>query len=226
MKKALAFTAYLVMLIAAFSLVALGSICCFAEIPVYISSDGLWKYTLINGNEAYLSSADLNAPAYLGNDSNVIVPSYIDGHKVMGISKYAFAGIDSITSISVPDTVVDDNLDYEADLPGVSQYYCYKNSDAAKAAKSNSYLSALIRYFGDVDGDGNIELDDYSAVLQYLTDSQSAGLDEQQLRAADYDADTSVDAFDLFYINKICNSGMKIGSDLDDDSHYAIIDWG
>lgn len=206
------------------SLLVLLSVNCFAEIPIYTSSDGLWRYSLINGDEAFICSGDNENSAYLGEEKDIIIPAEIDGHKVFGISKYAFAGVEGISSISVPQGIVHNCIDFEQSMPEMSGYYCYKGTAADTFAKQNEYLSSKIRYFGDVNSDEKIDLSDYALVLSYL-DGSSIELEADQLRAADYDADTSVDAFDLFYINRLSNSGITIGSD-DDDSHYAIIDWG
>jgi hypothetical protein len=206
------------------SLLVLFCVNCFAEIPIYTSSDGLWRYSLINGDEAFICSGDNENSAYLGEDKDIIIPAYIDGHKVFGISKYAFAGVDGISSISVPQGIVHNGIDYAQSTPDMSGYFCYKGTSADTFAKQNEFLSSKIRYFGDVNSDAKIDLSDYALIKNYL-DGSSNELEVDQLRAADYDVDTSVDAFDLFYINRIANSGMHIGNG-DDDSHYAIIEWG
>jgi len=221
MKRPLAFIS--VVLIA----VSLLLICCFssfAQIAVFTSSDGLWRYSLINGDEAFICSGDNENSAYLGDEKDIIIPAYIDGHKVFGISKYAFAGVDGISSVSVPQGIVHNGIDYSQSTPEMSGYFCYKGTSADTAAKKDAFLSTKIRYFGDVNSDERINLSDYALIKSYL-DATAADLSADQLRAADYDADASVDAFDLFYINRVANSGMHIGND-DDDSHYAIIDWG
>ena len=206
------------------SLLVLLSVNCFAEIPIYTSSDGLWRYSLINGDEAFICSGDNENSAYLGEDKDIIIPAYIDGRKVFGISKYAFAGVDGISSISVPKDIVHNGIDYAQSTPEMSGYFCYKGTSADSSAKQDAFLKTKIRYFGDVNSDEKIDLSDYALIKSYL-DATATDLSADQLRAADYDADTSVDAFDLFYINRIANSGMTIGND-DDDSHYAVIDWG
>ncbi len=211
-------------LVLAVSLLALLCVNSFAEIPIYKSLDGKWLYSFINGDEAFICSGSTDECAYLGDEKDIIIPAYIDGHKVFGVSKFAFAGIDGISSVSVPQGIVHNGIDYVQTMPEMSGYFCYKGTDADKLAKQDSFLSTKIHYFGDVNSDGIINLSDYELIMSCVEGSP-IDLDANQLRAADYDADTSVDAFDLFYIGRIINSGVTIGNN-DDGSHYAIIEWG
>lgn len=224
MKRSECLITPIISVLTVFALLACVFVNCFAEIPIFTSSDGRWKYSLINGDEAYITSASCSEAAYMGTESYVVVPEYIDGHKVFGIGKYAFYGVDGITSVSFPRELIRNDIDFSNDMSSVSEYYCYKNSQADTFAMQDSYLKNIVHYFGDVNLDGSIELADYSLMLGYLTDEAAADFSDLQLRTADYNTDTAVDAFDLFAVNKIINAGMKIISN-DDDSHYAIIDW-
>ena len=198
---------------------------CFAGIEVYTSSDGLWNYTIVNTDQVYICSGSVNQRAYLGDEKDIIIPAFIDGHRVFGIGKYAFSGIDGITSVSFPKAMLHNNVDFEESTPSMAGYYCYKGSTSDKFARQNSFLSSKMRYIGDVNADGAITLDDYSLVLGYLADESAACFDTDRIRTADYDSDTAVDAFDLFFIGRVVNAGASVGSD-DDESRYAIIEWG
>ncbi len=199
---------------------------CYAGIPVYTSSDGQWLYSMINGDEAYISSCAVGQRAYLGTDSNIIVPAYIDGHKVFGISKYAFSEIDNITCVSFPDSIPAEGLNVVNSLGDVDGLYCHKGSGLENSVKNNAAMSQKIKYFGDIDCNKVVENNDYELLKNYLTDEASADFDNAEKNAADYNIDTAVDAFDLFLIDKLLHKGgMSVGND-DDESHYAIIDWG
>ena len=61
-------------------------------------SSGLWKYTPVGDGKAYIT-------AYSGFDSNLTIPSKIDGYTVTGIDNYAFSGNRNITNVTLPKTI-------------------------------------------------------------------------------------------------------------------------
>ena len=58
---------------------------------------------------------------------------------------------------------------------------------------------------GDLNQSGIIELADYELLRNYLEDAEYYPLSDFQLGIADIDGDTAVDAFDLFYLDKMLN---------------------
>ena len=74
-----------------------------------------WEYT-----DKYLINSDgaVTITKYKGNNSDVIVPSMIDGHKVYSIWEYAFSGSSSLTSVIISDGInkIDECAFYECSL--------------------------------------------------------------------------------------------------------------
>ncbi|HEX3077232.1 MAG TPA: leucine-rich repeat protein [Lachnospiraceae bacterium] len=64
---------------------------------VYAENSGFWSYYVQSG-EAYIT-------AYSGAESNVTIPSKIDGKKVVGIMNGAFYNNSFLTNITIPSTV-------------------------------------------------------------------------------------------------------------------------
>ncbi|MBR3150069.1 MAG: leucine-rich repeat protein [Eubacterium sp.] len=71
-----------------------------SAIPFSASAEtsGAWTYYLLNDNTAEIEN-------YSGNESVLEIPSEIDGYKVTSISDYAICYDDTITSVTVPNTV-------------------------------------------------------------------------------------------------------------------------
>ena len=53
-----------------------------------------------------------------------------------------------------------------------------------------------------MDADGDIEIDDYSTIKTLLAGENTQPVTAEQQILADYNLDTAIDAFDLFYIDK------------------------
>ncbi len=72
-----------------------------------VSKDGLWRYQIIDEDEKTISIASgyYGYPAYLGKDTQIVVPETIDGYTVVEIGTSAFYGFDKVTSIKLPETV-------------------------------------------------------------------------------------------------------------------------
>ncbi len=70
-----------------------------AASSTYADGNGImWTYTLDNSNNGTITG-------YVGSDSNVTVPSTIDGYPVIAIGDEVFQERDDITSITIPDGV-------------------------------------------------------------------------------------------------------------------------
>ncbi|MCD7809343.1 MAG: leucine-rich repeat domain-containing protein, partial [Erysipelotrichaceae bacterium] len=91
----------------------------------YISSDGQYRYTLDENNQACLEE-------YLGSDTNVVIPSTIDGYTVTDI--YAFNENKKIVSITIPSSVIYLNESYFDDC---------ENLEAINVDADNPYYSSI-----------------------------------------------------------------------------------
>ena len=61
-------------------------------------SSGLWKYTPIGNGEAYIT-------AYSGFDSNLNIPSKLDGYTISGIEREAFYNGKNVNKVKIPSTI-------------------------------------------------------------------------------------------------------------------------
>ena len=86
-------------------------------------------------------------------------------------------------------TVYDDN-------DQIDSYY-------VMAIKEMMYVPNTATTLGDVDLDGGVDIADYAMLKSYLDGS---ALTETKLVAGDINGDGTVDAFDLFYLDKLINS--------------------
>ncbi len=101
MKKLLSIILSLVLIIAALPLAAVDS---FAT-DYYTSPDGEWMYYLNENDEAIIYSGSTNSSAYLGSDTDIVVPSYIAGYPVVSLGQYTFSGNTNLQSIVLPNTL-------------------------------------------------------------------------------------------------------------------------
>ena len=85
---------WLLVLVTFAAMVVLCAVCAGAE----EYSSGLWKYTPVGGGKAYIT-------AYSGFDSNLNIPSKLDGYTITGIDNYAFSENRNITNIKLPKTI-------------------------------------------------------------------------------------------------------------------------
>ena len=69
------------------------------------SQDGLWTYTVLDSTTAALGSGDADYMTYLGDDTDIVIPSVIDGYTITEISQNAFYGYFQLETIVIPDTV-------------------------------------------------------------------------------------------------------------------------
>ncbi len=101
MKKALSILLSLILVLAAFPFTAVES---FAT-DYYTSPDGEWKYYVDELNQAIIYSGSTSSSAYLGSDTDITVPSYIDGYPVVSLGQYTFSGNTNLQSIVLPNTL-------------------------------------------------------------------------------------------------------------------------
>ncbi|MDO4847740.1 MAG: leucine-rich repeat protein [Clostridiaceae bacterium] len=101
MKKALSILLSLILVLAALPFTAVES---FAT-DYYTSPDGEWMYYLNENDEAIIYSGSTSSSAYLGSDTDIVVPSYIDRYPVVSLGQYTFSGNTNLQSIVLPNTL-------------------------------------------------------------------------------------------------------------------------
>ena len=84
----------------------------FHDNTVYLSQDGLWKYSIRPDGAAMLYSDEFQGCSYQGNDTVVTIPSTIDGYTVKEIGAFSMSGLTNVTKITVPNSV--DNIGFSA----------------------------------------------------------------------------------------------------------------
>jgi len=101
MKKALSILLSLILVLAALPFSAVES----SAVDYHTSQDGEWMYYLNENNEAIIYSGSTSSSAYLGSDTDIVVPSYIDGYPVVSLGQYTFSGNTNLQSIVLPNTL-------------------------------------------------------------------------------------------------------------------------
>ena len=101
MKKALSILLSLVLIFAALPMTAIES----SAVDYYTSQDGEWMYYINENDDAVIYSGSTSTSAYLGSDTNVVVPSTLDGHNVVSLGQYTFSGNTNLQSIVLPNTL-------------------------------------------------------------------------------------------------------------------------
>lgn len=135
-------------------------------------------------------------------DKNYIVPKTITK-----IEDDAFSYCEYLDNLVVPDSVTNFNYTVYGDEKIIDRLICYKGSYADTYAKGNSFISGKIHYLGDVDSNGEIDLSDYNLIISHL-ESNGESFNEITTIVADYDMDGAVDAFDMFYVDKVINQSV------------------
>jgi hypothetical protein len=77
----------------------------FHDNTVYLSQDGLWKYSIRPDGAAMLYSDVFQGYSYQGDDTVVTIPSTIDGYTVKELGAFSMSGLTNVTKITVPDSV-------------------------------------------------------------------------------------------------------------------------
>ncbi len=123
--------------------------------------------------------------------TNIIIPD-----SVTSIGIQAFAVCTSLESIAIPDSVSNIGGNVFEECESLTAIYGYSGSRAATYASENSIPFI---YFGDIDGDGIINSNDYAMLKSYFMCQSS--LTEEQRMVADFDGDGAVDAFDVIALD-------------------------
>lgn len=111
----------------------------------------------------------ISITGYQGSDSNLIIPSIIDGEKVVALGSKAFNGCNSLTDVTIPDSVTS---------IGDSAFIFCNNLNNANIPKSVTYIGD--KPFNGCTALKNINVDinnqDYSSINGVLFDKQISKL--------------------------------------------------
>ena len=150
----------------------------------------------------HLTSIGNGAFSQCGQLTKVTIP---DG--VVSIGDSAFAGCSSLTDVLIPASVTTVGDAAFSGCPSLSHYYCYKGS-AADTYAANNYLSVVEHYFGDVNGDTDLTVLDFSAAVNASLDETNL-TDEVARTVADLNFDGVIDALDCRLV-KLLSQGKNL----------------
>ena len=121
-------------------------------------------------------------------------------YQIEYIDEYAFKDCASLRSIALPATVKSIDPTAFEGCGALDTVYGLKNTYAEEFALANNYNFTAV---GDIDGDGEITLADYTTVKAHIYGFNEIA--EADYFLTDMNSDFSVDAFDLFSIDKAVN---------------------
>lgn len=121
-------------------------------------------------------------------------------YQIEYIDEYAFKDCASLRSIALPATVKSIDPTAFEGCGALDTVYGLKNTYAEEFALANNYNFTAV---GDIDGDGEITLADYTTVKAHIYGFNEIA--EADYFLTDMNSDFSVDAFDLFSIDNAVN---------------------
>ena len=138
----------------------------------------------------------------------VSLTSIIIPNGVTSIGKYAFSGCTSLTNITIPDSVTSIGSYAFDDCTKLTTIYGYSGSYAesffASSTPRRTFVALDLLKKGDFDNDGEATINDYVFIKNNYING--IGFNIAQQYSADLNSDGVVDAFDLFYLDKIINN--------------------
>lgn len=161
--------------------------------------------TLVFGDYEYtvLDNGTVEITGYNGSDTEIVIPSEIDGKSVTSIGGDAFAACTGLTSIIIPNSVTSIGYGAFSDCTGLT-IYGYTGSAAEKYANENNINFVVIEHIivpGDVTGDGKVKLID-AITIQKAALSMTE-LSGQALINADVNCDSKVNLLDAILAQKL-----------------------
>jgi len=173
---------------------------------------GGWRANpLEEGHNLYLNGAlvtDLVIPSTVTQVKNCAfqgctsITSVTIPEGVTSIGNLAFWYCTNLESIIIPSTVTSFGSNVFDGCNALTNYYCFKGTrgDTYWTDSSTKY------YMGDMDSDGEVDMmTDYALIKTYLAGENTDPLTELQEIVGDYDIDGSIDAFDMFAVDKYHN---------------------
>lgn len=127
---------------------------------------------------------------------------------LINIDDFAFYSCPNITDIYIPRSVktIADYAFLDTGLTTIRGYY---DTAAETFANNNdiNFISLDVITPGDFNADESVTLSDYSDFISYLN-GDITSLSKVQSLCADVDGDGAIDAFDLFYLDKMLHSQL------------------
>ena len=134
-------------------------------------------------------------------EESVVIPSEINGVKVVGIGEYAFVNNDVAISIKIPDTVTSIDENAFADLDDYT-LLVKEGSAAHNFAVTNEITFELVTYkIGDIFEDDSVNSKDAIKLSQYLA-KWAVNLTDDQKSAADIFVDGYINSKDSIKLSQ------------------------
>jgi len=169
------------------------------EIP-YLAFYGCTSLETVDISDT-CSEIGMGAFAYCSSLSSFSIPS-----NVTEIPDMAFCGCTSLTEITIGSWVlsINDSAFSDSALTTIKGYY---DTAAEIFANDNGYTFVSLDVItpGDFNADESVTLSDYSDYVSYL-EGNITSLSKVQTLCSDIDGDGAIDAFDLYYLDKILNN--------------------
>ena len=163
------------------------------------NSSGTSKLDSLAQNVEKITTSGTNKTITITSGNPVI--NTVGNTTVDAQNKVIIIAPDGVSAASLSNYFTVVNGSFTATGSGTKDTVTVKNSSGAV------YATYTLVVKGDVNGDGSRTLEDYTAVK--LSISNGTELDNDGTtyykQAADFDSDTAVDAFDMFYLGKAMN---------------------
>ncbi len=139
-----------------------------------------------------LADGTIEIMDYSGSDTEVVIPSEINKHKVVSIGDKAFNDCENLTTITIPDSVTSIG---EQAFPVCSSLttIVYENSYAHKYVIEN-YIEYKVIILGDINFDSRINVIDATTIQKYSVGK--AEFNYYSLEAADVNKDGVINVMD------------------------------
>lgn len=184
--------------------------CGFEEFTIPDSVEIIWDYAFY-GCENLKSITIPHSVKEIEYDAFFYCPSLErvkieEGVEKLPTSASLFGECGALKSVIIPRSVKTFGSDiFGSGYNSLTDIFVYRDSTFDKSYKNKTAYKDKLRYFGDLNGDGNIDISDYTLVKSELEGTGEV-FTEVQTTVADYNLDGAIDAFDLFEIDKTINS--------------------